>query len=134
MLPVLLDLPAPTLRAYPPETVIAEKFQAMVMLGRANRRMKDFYDIWVLSRSQQIADDRLARAIRATFGRRSTLVPTSPPDCLTQAFATDATKEQQWSSFVRDVATQPGLLTIVVADLEAFLMPHATKAAAKLPG
>ena len=115
VLPVLLDLP--TLRAYPPETVIAEKFQAMVMLGRANSRMKDFYDIWVLSRSQQIADDRLARAIRATFDRRSTPVPTSPPDCLTQEFATDAAKVQQWSSFVRDVATQPGSLTTVVADL-----------------
>jgi len=104
----------------------------MVMLGRANSRMKDFYDIWVLSRSQQIADDRLARAIRAKFDRRSTPVPTSPPDCLTQEFATDTTKAQQWSSFVRDVATQPGSLTTVVADLEAFPMPHA-QAADKLP-
>jgi hypothetical protein len=49
-LPVMLDFPAPHLRAYARETVIAEKFQAMVMLGRANSRMKDFYDIWVLSR------------------------------------------------------------------------------------
>jgi predicted nucleotidyltransferase component of viral defense system len=132
VLPVLLDLPAPTLRAYPPETVIAEKFQAMVMLGRANSRMKDFYDIRVLSRSQQIADDRLARAIRAMFDRRSTPVPTSPPDCLMQEFVTDAAKVQQWSSFVRDVAMQPGSLTTMVADLEAFLMPHA-QAADKLP-
>ncbi len=133
VLPVLLDLPAPTLRAYPPETVIAEKFQAMVIFGRANSRMKDFYDIWVLSRSHQFADDRLARAIRATFDRRSTPVPSAPPDCLTQAFATDAAKAQQWSSFVRDVATQPGSLTTVVADLEMFLMPHA-HAAGKLSG
>lgn len=129
VLAVLLDLPAPTLRAYPPEAVIAEKFQAMVILGRANSRMKDFYDIWVLSRSHEFADDMLARAIRATFDRRSTPIPTSSPDCLTQEFANDVAKAQQWTSFVRDVATQPGALTNVVADLDAFLMPHVQAAA-----
>jgi predicted nucleotidyltransferase component of viral defense system len=50
-LPVLLDFPEPRLRAYARETVVAEKFQAMVMLGLANSRMKDYYDIWMLSRS-----------------------------------------------------------------------------------
>ena len=74
-LPVLLDLPAPRLRAYPPETVIAEKFQAMVVLGRANSRMKDFYDIWVLSRSNEFTDDVLTRAIRAD--RKSTRLNSS---------------------------------------------------------
>ncbi len=48
-LPVLLDMPSPHLRAYPPETVIAEKFQAKVALGRANNRMKDYYDVWMLT-------------------------------------------------------------------------------------
>src|SRR3984893_7636890 len=62
---VLLDLPAPRLRSYPRETVIAEKFQAMVVLGRANSRMKDFYDIWVLARSFESKGDALARAIAA---------------------------------------------------------------------
>src|SRR6516165_4040007 len=61
--PSLLDLPAPRLRAYAPETVIAEKFQAMVSLGRANSRMKDFYDIWVLTKTFDFAPDRLALAI-----------------------------------------------------------------------
>jgi len=59
-LPVLLDLPAPLLRAYPRETVVAEKFQAMVALGRANSRMKDLYDIWLLSRSCEFKGDGLA--------------------------------------------------------------------------
>jgi nucleotidyltransferase AbiEii toxin of type IV toxin-antitoxin system len=68
-LPVLLDLPAPRLRAYARETVIAEKFQAMVMLGRANSRMKDYYDIWLLTRTHEFTGDRLARAIAATFSR-----------------------------------------------------------------
>ena len=67
-LPVLLDFPAPHLRSYPRETVIAEKFQTMVMLGRANSRMKDYYDIWVLSHSYEFKGDALARAIAAKSG------------------------------------------------------------------
>src|SRR3984893_383266 len=89
-LPVLLDFPAPHLRAYARETVIAEKFQAMVILGRANSRMKDFYDIWVLSRASEFKDDRLARAIAATFARRKTEIPSELPDALTPVFAADA--------------------------------------------
>jgi predicted nucleotidyltransferase component of viral defense system len=81
-LPVLLDFPTPRLRAYARETVIAEKFQALVMLGRANRRMKDLYDIWVLSRSYNFTGDSLARAIAATFARRKTEIPSRPPDAL----------------------------------------------------
>src|SRR5580692_10052450 len=98
-LSVLLDQPAARLRAYPYETVIAEKFQAMVMLGRANSRMKDLYDIWVLSRTYEFTDDNLARAIAATFARRETEIPSTLPDALTQAFAEDPAKVQQWNSF-----------------------------------
>ena len=98
--PVLLDHPAPRLQAYARETVIAEKFQAMVALGRANSRMKDFYDIWILSRTFSFDDDRLARAIAATFARRGT-----------------------------DAALNPGTLADVTDDLAAFLMPHAGSAA-----
>ncbi len=84
-LPVLLDLPSPRLRAYPRETVIAEKFQAMVLLGRANSRMKDFYDVWILSRTYKFDDERLPRAIAATFARRKTPVPEELPDALTSS-------------------------------------------------
>ena len=130
-LPVLLDFPAPHLRAYAPETVIAEKFQAMVMLGRANSRMKDLYDIWVLSRNFEFKGDRLARAIAATFARRKTEVPAELPDALTAEFAADPLKVQQWNSFVEDVAYKPGSLSDVIKDLAAFLMPRA-KAAREL--
>lgn len=133
VLPVLLGLPAPILRAYPQEAVIAEKFQAMVVLGRVNSRMKDFYDIWVLSQSHSFSGDELARAIRATFDRRKTAIPVDPPDCLTTKFADDPAKQQQWSAFVVDVAAKPGSLIDVVADLADFLMPYA-RAAQKLPG
>jgi predicted nucleotidyltransferase component of viral defense system len=129
-LPVLLDFPAPRLRAYARETVIAEKFQTLVMLGRANSRMKDLYDIWVLSRTSEFKGDRLARAIAATFARRKTEIPSDPPDALTPAFAADAAKVQQWTAFVTDVAFSPGTLADVIEDLAAFLMPHAAAARA----
>ncbi len=127
-LPVLLDQPAPLLRTYPREAVIAEKFQAMVALGRANSRMKDLYDIWVLSRSYEFKGDALARAIAATFARRKTPIPAEPPDALTPAFSSDAAKVQQWNAFVSDLSAQPGTLEVVVRDLAAFLMPRAEEA------
>ncbi|WP_372089402.1 nucleotidyl transferase AbiEii/AbiGii toxin family protein [Tistrella mobilis] len=128
--PVMLDLPAPRLRAYARETVIAEKFQAMVALGRANSRMKDFYDIWVLSRSFTFDDDRLARAIAATFARRGTAIPSELPDALTPAFAADEQKQRQWRAFVEDLSVDPGELGDVVGELRVFLMPYASGARA----
>lgn len=121
--PVLLDLPAPKLRTYARETVVAEKFQAMVMLGRANSRMKDFYDIWILSRIFPFAGDRLARAIAATFARRRTEVPMTVPDALTPEFGSDPGKQRQWAAFVADIEGAPRELQAVVTDLAAFLMP-----------
>jgi predicted nucleotidyltransferase component of viral defense system len=126
--PVLLDFPAPHLKTYARETVTAEKFQAMVDLGRANSRMKDFYDIWLLSRTYEFKGDALARAIAATFARRNTQIPEAPPDPLTPAFAQDAAKIQQWNSFVENVAFKPDSLAKVIDDLAGFLMPHAAAA------
>lgn len=127
-LPVLLDLPTPRLRAYARETVIAEKFQAMVMLGLANTRMKDFYDIWILSRHFDFSGERLSRAIAATFERRGTLIPDEVPDALTPAFATDATKQRQWEVFARDLSVEVPSFETLVTDLVGFLMLHARQA------
>lgn len=126
--PTLLDLPAPRLRTYARETVIAEKFQAMVALGRANTRMKDFYDIWALHQQFAFDDDRLARAIKATFARRETALPTEPPDALTPAFADDQDKQRQWRAFINGVAVDPGSLADVIAEIAGFLMTHAERA------
>ena len=126
--PSMLDFPAPQLRAYARETVIAEKFQAMVVLGRTNSRMKDFYDIWILSNSFAFSDDKLPRAIAATFARRGTPIPVDLPDALTPAFAADEQKQQQWRAFVEDVALDPGDLANVIEDIAAFLMPQAALA------
>jgi hypothetical protein len=131
--PVLLDLPAPRLRAYAPETVIAEKFQAMVALGRANSRMKDFYDIWILTKTFDFAPDRLARAIAATFARRQTALPTDRPDALTPHFAEDPLKQRQWAAFAADIDQAPKQLALVVNDLAPFLMDAAAVARRQPP-
>ena len=99
--PTLLEFPAPGVRAYRRETVIAEKFQAMVALGMANSRMKDFYDLWVLARGFAFDGPTLSGAIRATFRRRKTALPTSAPLALTAEFADDAAKRKQWEAFLR---------------------------------
>lgn len=128
--PSLLDFPAPRLRAYARETVIAEKFQAMVALGRANSRMKDYYDIWILSRSFDFSDDRLSRAVAATFARRNTALPDILPDGLTANFANDRQKQRQWQAFIEGVALDPGRLDQVVSDIWTFVMPHVEQARA----
>ena len=81
----------------------------MVALGRANTRMTDFYDIWVLAQLGRFDDDRLARAIAATFARRHTAIQIDVPDALTPAFAADASKRRQWAVFLRDVAIKSRL-------------------------
>ena len=120
-LPVLLDMPSPHLRAYPPETVIAEKFHAMVVLGRANSRMKDYYDVWMLMSTFALDPDRLRKAVVATFARRNTAVPALIPDGLSDAFAADPAKLRQWGAFVSNLAGKLPELPFVIADLRGQL-------------
>jgi hypothetical protein len=125
-LPALLaDLPAPQLYAYNRETVIAEKFEAMVLLGIGNTRMKDFYDLWYLSQHFTFEGDLLGRAIAATFERRRTPIPTDTPLALTSEFADDETKQRQWVAFVRKgKLNEKGLvLSQIRSILHDFLMP-----------
>jgi len=120
--PGLLDFPGPQLLAYQRETAIAEKFEAIVKLGMANSRMKDFYDIRVLARDFDFDGEVLASAIRATFHARLIPIPTRLPVALTSAFAEDATKKTQWSGFVRKAGVRDtGLLVDTVAAVAAFL-------------
>lgn len=76
--PTLLDFPAPSIRACPRETVVAEKLHAVVVLGIANSRMKDFYDLYMLARDFSFNGNTLVRAIKATFERRKTGIPKEP--------------------------------------------------------
>ena len=121
-LPVLLDMPSPRLRAYPQETVIAEKLHAMVTLGLANSRMKDYYDVWMLVRTFEIAPARLLRAIEATFARRGTPLPAALPEGLTDAFAQDDAKQRQWAAFVRNLSSSAPTLSDIVSELRAVVV------------
>jgi hypothetical protein len=121
----MLDLPAPHLRTYPPETVIAEKFEAMLSLGMANSRMKDYYDLWTLSRTMSFELGTLRTAVRATTERRKTQLLADPPVGLTDQFAADASKQAQWKAFVRRLGESRAAppLGDVVRVLAEFLQP-----------
>jgi Nucleotidyl transferase AbiEii toxin, Type IV TA system len=123
--PLLADLPAPQLYAYNRETAIAEKFEAMVLLGIGNTRMKDFYDLWYLSQHFTFNGNLLSQAIAATFKRRRTLLPTDTPLALTSEFANDETKQRQWVAFVKKgrLRGEGLVLTQIGAILHDFLMP-----------
>jgi hypothetical protein len=129
--PALLEFPAPTLDGYSRESAIAEKFHVLVSKGPLNSRMKDFYDIWLLSRSFEFTGRVLAAAIAATFHRRETAV-SAEPMALTAAFADDAIKQRQWAAFLRKshLDSAPSLLRDTVRDLDPFLRPVATALAA----
>lgn len=90
--PTLLDMPAASIRAYPPATVVAEKFHAPVTLGLVNSRMKDYYDLWAILNSQKIHSSELELAIQTTFERREADVPAEKPAGLTSRFFTDPLK------------------------------------------
>ena len=123
--PVLLDLPAPRIRAYPKEAVVAEKLQAIVSLGANNSRMKDFYDIWMMSRHLPFDGAILAAAIAATFARRTTALPDGVPVGLSEGFGIDVEIVRRWGFFTtRNVLSQqPGPLDEIIAALRKFLMP-----------
>jgi hypothetical protein len=124
--PTLLDFPAPNLHVYPRETVVAEKFQAMVALGILNSRMKDFYDLWKLSREFAFDGAILGAALKATFIRRQTPVPGTPPVALTAAFYEDEMKQRQWEGFLRKGTLEekgPSLPEVVAAVREFLVRP-----------
>ncbi len=121
--PALLGQPAPRLKAYPPETVVAEKFQAMVALDMLNSRMKDFFDLWAIAGAFPFEGEVLARAIQTTFERRETRLPTETPVALTVGFA-DA-KQVQWAAFLRrtEIALAPEPLPEIQARVAELVMP-----------
>lgn len=120
---LLKDFQAPTLRAYPVYTVIAEKYQAMVMLGQANSRMKDFYDLAVIARRSELDGATLAAALAATFARRQTALPSERPLALTSQFSQDPAKRRQWQAFLNKNRITAGSLTDTVGLLNLLLWP-----------
>ena len=117
----LLDLPAPRLRAYPRESVIAEKLHAMVVLGTRNSRMKDYFDLDALAREGAVEAARLAEAIAATFARRETVIPDGMPPGLAEEFAEDDSKQAQWKAFLTRSRLLGRSLPETIAEVRAFL-------------
>ncbi len=128
---LLKDFPAPTLQVYPVYTVIAEKYQAMVMLGLANTRMKDFYDLGMIARRTQLEGAILARAIGATFARRGTTLPATRPPALTGVFSSDAAKARQWAAFLHRNRIAADTLAETVELLDRLLWPPTLVALAR---
>jgi len=114
--PVLLEgLPAPQLRSYPKCTAVAEKFHALCLLGMANTRMKDYFDLWILLGGDGLEAGDLRRAIEATFARRQSAMPATLPIGLSDGFAGDPTKQRQWTAFLKKNRLQALGLAEVVA-------------------
>ncbi len=100
--PTLLPgLPQANILMYPPETVIAEKFEAMIRFGETNGRIKDFYDIWVTTRIFPFDLASVVEAVGGTLKRRDTVFPTEMPVGLTDAFAAIVGERGLWTGFLR---------------------------------
>lgn len=130
--PTLLDYPVPKLVAYRRETTIAEKFNAMVELGTLNTRMKDFYDLWLLSTNYVFDGETLAAAINATFSARSTR-PELEPIALTAEFADSTSAQRLWTAFLKKSALTdaPSAFVDVVDAIRAFVLPVLTTPAGR---
>ena len=131
--PSLLDLTSPKLRAYNQNTVIAEKVEAMVKLGALNSRMKDFFDIWTLSRTFPFQAEELNKAIQATFKQRETEL-NGTPAILNPDFDDLEVKQKQWTAFLRKARLQsiPKDFSIIANDLKQFLIPVMQKKTKKI--
>ena len=119
----LLDFADIPLIAYPIETVIAEKLEAMISLGMANSRMKDFFDLHWISQHQQLSFETLSQAVTNTFNRRNTSIPTTAPVALTTEFSEDENKVTQWNAFIRKNKLSKQQLPDLIHSLNIFLLP-----------
>lgn len=122
--PTILEFPAPQILSYPRETVIAEKFEIMIRLGIFNSRMKDYFDIWFLSKHFEFDGATLIKAIENTFKNRRVTIELAPV-ALSSDFSTNAEKQKQWKGFIRKshLKDTPDILDIIVQDLNNFLGP-----------
>jgi predicted nucleotidyltransferase component of viral defense system len=122
--PSLLGMDRPQIRTYPPASVLAEKFHAIVTLGLANGRMKDFYDLWVIPQSIPIDNDDLAAAIKITFERRNTDIPVERPIGLSQAMADDKSARQRWNAYVASMGLPALAFHQVLDDIWQLIAPN----------
>lgn len=123
--PTILDYPAPHMRGYSRESTVAEKFHAMIRHDFLNSRMKDFYDIWLLSRQFGFDGESLASAIRKTFERRQTELSQAPVVGLSEKFYRDPAKATLWKTFIRKsrLSHAPQSMEAVALHVSKFILP-----------
>lgn len=122
--PTLLDFSSPRLLGYPKESIVADKFEAMVSRDLTNSRVKDFYDIWILSESESFHEDTLSDALQSTFSYYKTDIPRQKPVCLTAAFLEIPAQERRWNAFLKNAQIKLDLsLEQALQRVELFLIP-----------
>ena len=129
--PTLLGMPSPHIKAYPIETVVAEKLETIVSKGILNSRMKDFYDLRVLAQEFEFNGSSLSEAIKATFARRGTSIPNDQPAAFTEEFYTNPDKQVQWQAFLRTSKLESSKLELpeVINDIQRLIIPLLNAAA-----
>lgn len=122
--PVILNFLKPHLNGYPQESVISEKFEAMIKLGLLNSRMKDFYDIWLMTRRFEFKGANIARAIKKTFNNRRTDMPNKKPLFADEIYDEESDRQMLWSAFLKktDIQHAPKTLSAVAKEIERFLI------------
>ena len=122
--PVILDFPKPHLNGYPQESVISEKFEAMIKLGLLNSRMKDFYDIWLMTRQFEFKGANIASAIKKTFNNRKTDIPNKKPLFADEIYDEKSDRQTLWNAFLKkgDIQHAPENLSTTARKIEQFLI------------
>lgn len=122
--PVILDFPKPHLKGYPAESVVSEKFEAMVKLGLLNSRMKDFYDIWLMMCQFDFDGLRLVEALKRTFKHRKTSLPQRKPLFAEEIYDVKSDRQTLWRAFLKkgDIKHAPGKLRSAASGIEKFLI------------
>lgn len=122
--PVILDLPKPHLKGYASETVVSEKFEAVVQLGVLNSRMKDFYDIWLMMRQFDFDGSQLAEALKRTFAHRKTLFPQGKQLFVEEIYDEKSNHQTLWKTFLSkgNIKHAPDKLSTLARGIEAFLV------------
>jgi predicted nucleotidyltransferase component of viral defense system len=120
--PAILEFPSPELQGYTPETMIAEKLDAMVKLGLANSRMKDFYDVWKIINQFQIKPEKIAPVIREVFQNRKTIVR-EIPKAFSEAFYNASKTLERWDFFLEGIGHDPMPFEKVIIEIRDFFLP-----------
>lgn len=123
MFPTILNEEPPQLFAYCLETIVAEKFEAMVKLALLNSRMKDFYDVYMILTTQNVNYSILSKSITTTFGQRKTKL-TKRPLCFTASFYKNAEKQKQWQGFLKknNITNVPNDFSEIVVGIKSILL------------